>query len=110
LAAESLVLWVEDRGPGIPKELKERAFDRYFRVEGTARTAKGTGLGLYICRRLAHTIGGEIWLDDDYEGGCRFFLRLPRTHAPAGPTEDISIRGNDAPGLLTPESLMATKR
>jgi two-component system, OmpR family, phosphate regulon sensor histidine kinase PhoR len=95
-AADSLVLWVEDRGPGIPKELKERAFDRYFRVEQTARTARGTGLGLYICRRLAQTIGGEIWLDDDYEGGCRFFLRLPRTQAPSGPTEDIAIRQDSA--------------
>jgi two-component system, OmpR family, phosphate regulon sensor histidine kinase PhoR len=91
-AAETLVLWVEDRGPGIPKDLRERAFDRYFRVEGTSRTAKGTGLGLYICRRLAQTIGGEIWLDDAYDGGCRFFLRLPRTHASAGLSEDIAIR------------------
>ena len=100
-AAETLVLWVEDRGPGIPKELRERAFERYFRVEETARVARGTGLGLYICRRLAEAIGGEIWLDDAYEGGCRFFLRLPLTRAAGGPSDDIAVRLTDgAPAAL----------
>lgn len=49
--AQSVILRVTDTGPGIPLELRERVFERFFRIPGT--TASGSGLGLAIVRQIA---------------------------------------------------------
>jgi two-component system NtrC family sensor kinase len=62
------VLTVEDSGPGVPPELRDRIFEPYF----TTR-ANGTGLGLPISRQIAHAHGGEVACDASPElGGARF--------------------------------------
>ncbi len=71
-------LSVEDQGPGIPLDSQERVFERFFQVDQTpTRSVGGTGLGLYICRRLADAIGGELTLDRSSEAGSVFTLRIP---------------------------------
>jgi len=73
------VVWVEDRGRGVPVELHERIFERFVRGEQGASGAPGTGLGLYISRQLASRHGGRLELDRSTPGhGSRFSLRLPR--------------------------------
>ncbi len=56
--------WVElqviDEGPGIPPELLERIFDKFFRVHAADRTGAGTGLGLAVCRGFVEAMGGTI--------------------------------------------------
>jgi two-component system, OmpR family, sensor kinase len=73
------VLAVQDQGPGIPPEARERIFERYTRADGHAGPAAGgLGLGLYIARRLAHANGGDLQLSDPPGGrGASFELRLP---------------------------------
>jgi signal transduction histidine kinase len=72
------VVSVEDRGRGIPSEMKERIFERFVRGEQAAAGAPGTGLGLYISRQLAARHGGRLELDLSVPGhGSRFSLRLP---------------------------------
>ena len=61
-----LVLEVQDNGPGIPNELRERVFERFFRVVGNKST--GSGLGLAIVRQVAELHGGKIELDSPTEG------------------------------------------
>jgi two-component system sensor histidine kinase QseC len=61
-----LVLEVQDNGPGIPNELRERVFERFFRVLGNKST--GSGLGLAIVRQVAELHGGKIELDSPTEG------------------------------------------
>ena len=75
-----VVVTVEDRGIGIPHDLRERIFERFFQIDQTAtRSAGGTGLGLYICRGLAEALGGRLWLERSDEGGrgSVFSLWLP---------------------------------
>ncbi len=67
-------LEVEDDGPGVKQELRERIFDPFVT---TKEVGEGTGLGLAVCRGLVEGAGGRIFLDRDYEGGARFVVDLP---------------------------------
>jgi signal transduction histidine kinase len=65
-------LAVEDRGPGIPAEARERIFDPYFTTK-----PEGTGLGLAIVKKIVLQHGGAIEAGDRPGGGARFALRFP---------------------------------
>ena len=66
---------VQDQGSGIAVDSRERVFDKFERLGRS--DAGGSGLGLYISRRLARVMGGDIRIDDAPEGGARFILLLP---------------------------------
>lgn len=68
-------LTVEDSGPGIPKEIRDRVFDPFFT---TKAPDEGSGLGLSICQRVVSEVGGKIWFEESPElGGARFVVELP---------------------------------
>jgi signal transduction histidine kinase len=66
---------VEDTGPGIPPEAREKIFEPFFRVEGTR--GPGTGIGLTTVRRILDARGGSISVEAAQSGGSRFTVRLP---------------------------------
>jgi signal transduction histidine kinase len=70
-------LSVEDSGPGIPDELRERIFDAFFT---TKPVGKGTGLGLSVSRQLIRATGGDLELSPERSvlGGAKFVIRLPK--------------------------------
>jgi two-component system OmpR family sensor kinase len=70
----SVLLTVEDEGPGIPAEHAGQVFDRFYRLEGSV--ASGSGLGLAIARELAELMGGSVELDAS-DGRTKFALVLP---------------------------------
>lgn len=75
-AKPGLQLVVEDQGPGVDAEQKDRIFDRAF--VGDARAgARGTGLGLAIVRSLVEGARGTVHVEDASDGGARFVVRLP---------------------------------
>jgi excisionase family DNA binding protein len=69
-------LSVRDRGLGIPDESQERIFERFYQA-GSVSQATGLGLGLHICRQIAHLHGGDITVEAPAGGGTRFVVRLP---------------------------------
>lgn len=76
---EHVTLSVADSGIGIPKEDIPHLFQKFYRVDNSdTREIGGTGLGLYLCRRLSEAIGGRIWLESEYKKGSTFYLELPR--------------------------------
>ncbi|MDQ1650571.1 MAG: hypothetical protein QOG60_2628, partial [Frankiaceae bacterium] len=75
-----VVVRVSDHGPGIPNEARERVFERFERLEGTA-TQTGTGLGLYITRQLVRAMGGNVTVEDLPSGGSTFTMHLPQRSA-----------------------------
>ncbi|HEU4480305.1 MAG TPA: ATP-binding protein [Actinomycetota bacterium] len=76
---DGVVLSLTDEGDGVPVEAQERIFDRFFQADQTStRATGGTGLGLYICRRLAEALGGRVWLDASGPEGSTFSLWVPR--------------------------------
>ena len=71
----SIVLLVEDDGPGIPKDDLRRIFDPFYSTKGPGR---GTGLGLALSARLTENMGGSLEAENREEGGARFRLILPQ--------------------------------
>lgn len=71
-----VLIRVEDRGPGVPVDERERIFTRGFRGRDAAAVS-GSGLGLYICARLMHEQQGELWVDERPGGGASFAVWLP---------------------------------
>jgi signal transduction histidine kinase len=86
VAAEgmSVVIDVDDRGGGIPDEIRARVFDPFFSTKG-----EGTGLGLAITRHIVEAHGGQVTCERRAGGGTRFRIALPiapakSTRLPAG--------------------------
>ncbi|MAE94859.1 MAG: hypothetical protein CL910_09380 [Deltaproteobacteria bacterium] len=67
---------VQDEGPGVPEEERERIFEPYVRRAEHAGSG-GLGLGLAICRRIVEAHGGYIGVGEGPDGGCRFAFTLP---------------------------------
>lgn len=78
---EQIEMAVEDRGAGIPADLRERVFDKFFRAtrDGDVKTPApaGTGMGLAIARGIIEAHNGKIWIESGRAGGTRAVFTLP---------------------------------
>ena len=72
-----MTVHVDDAGPGVPVELRERIFERFARGPGSG-DVPGTGLGLSLAAAHAAVLGGSVEVTDAPTGGARFSLVLPR--------------------------------
>ena len=79
---EEVDIAVTDRGIGIAPDDQPHIFDRFYRVE-QMRKAEGTGLGLYITKRLVEAHGGRIWVESEVGKGSTFSFTLPLVTAQA---------------------------
>jgi len=68
--------WVQDTGPGIPAESRDKIFEKYSRLQ-MDRYPKGIGLGLAFCRLAVLAHGGKIWVESTAGTGSRFIFTLP---------------------------------
>jgi signal transduction histidine kinase len=70
---------ITDTGPGMPAEDIPHLFQKFYRVDSSAtRTIGGTGLGLFICRKIVELYQGRIWVESELGKGSTFFINLPR--------------------------------
>ncbi|GAB4158686.1 MAG: hypothetical protein Fur0037_26140 [Planctomycetota bacterium] len=77
-------LEVEDDGPGVPKEHRERIFERFYRVDrGRSRERGGTGLGLSIVKNVVAGLGGRYGVRDAQQRGSVFWVAMPADRGPA---------------------------
>ena len=75
---KEVVISVTDEGAGIPRELHEKVFNRFYQMENHRNgNRKGTGLGLSICRGIVEAHGGRIWVDSKEGKGARFSFSVP---------------------------------
>ncbi len=77
--ADNVAISVEDSGIGIPPEDLPHMFQKFYRVDNSdTREVGGTGLGLYISRRLTEGNGGNISVSSTFGRGSTFFVQFPR--------------------------------
>jgi signal transduction histidine kinase len=70
-------LEVEDHGPGIEDEFKNKVFEKFYRLGNEAtKRAKGTGLGLYLTKKIIKNLGGNIFIENNKLGGSTFTVQL----------------------------------
>ena len=87
---EEVTIHVQDRGPGLTPEERERAFDRFYRGgDGRSRRPGGSGLGLAIVQALAQRSGGSVSLDTAPGRGTTVVITLP-TNTTETPDEDLA--------------------
>jgi len=84
-----------DEGGGIPPEDQQKIFEKFVRTSSSLTTpVRGSGLGLYICRRYIEAMGGKLWLERSVPGeGSVFSFYLPRIEAPIEVSEQDEPEG-----------------
>lgn len=89
----AVLLQVRDRGPGVPPEARERIFERFYQTaSGRSTASRGVGLGLTICREIAHLHGAAIRVDDAPGGGSIFSVLFPAAAGvPAAATSEEAV-------------------
>jgi two-component system sensor histidine kinase KdpD len=104
LDALHVTIEVADEGPGVPPALRERVFERFYRVPGREPAdpkRAGIGLGLSIARRLVEAQGGRMWIQAaGFSGGTAVMMTLPG--ARAGQAADASLVQAPAVSLQEP--------
>ena len=90
-----IVVHVHDEGEGINPDEQEKIFEKFVRATRSLTTpVRGSGLGLYICRRYIEAMGGKLWLEQSVPGeGSVFSFYLPREmNPPLRPDEESALR------------------
>ncbi|VFQ43205.1 ATP-binding protein [Desulfoluna butyratoxydans] len=72
LEGGEIILQVEDSGPGVPREVRDRVFEPFFTTKNNS-----TGIGLSLCHRIVTDHGGSIRVEEGEGGGARFVVALP---------------------------------
>lgn len=79
---EVIQIYIRDTGAGIPADDVPHLFQKFYRVDSSAtRTIGGTGLGLFICRKIVELYNGRIWVESELNKGSTFYINLPRLNS-----------------------------
>jgi signal transduction histidine kinase len=74
---EAITVTVSDTGGGIAPEHLKSLFEKFYRVPGSEHKATGSGLGLYICKRIVEAHNGNIRVHSKLGEGTTFMITLP---------------------------------
>jgi PAS domain S-box-containing protein len=102
--------YIRDTGTGIPKDDVLHLFQKFYRVDNSAtRTIGGTGLGLFICRKIVELYHGRIWVESELGKGSTFFVNIPRL-SPERASELLNIQNASAVTPTSAPTQQATNR
>ncbi|HVF39598.1 MAG TPA: HAMP domain-containing sensor histidine kinase [Gemmatimonadaceae bacterium] len=87
---DKVIIYVEDKGPGVPKAEREKVWEPYYRLgRETESAAGGSGIGLSIVGELVRLHGGRAWVEDAAAGGARFVVEFPRETHPEYESQSV---------------------
>lgn len=100
--------FIRDTGPGIPATDIPHLFQKFYRVDSSAtRTIGGTGLGLFICRKIVELYSGRIWVESVQGQGTTFYINLPRlTNQKASEIQASAASSTKLPEINSPNTLL----
>jgi signal transduction histidine kinase len=73
---DAVTVYIDDSGPGIPEDERERIFERFYQIDEARTKGRGSGLGLAISRHIIEAHRGKIWVEGSDLGGARFCFTL----------------------------------
>ncbi len=95
---EVVQIKVTDTGPGIPAEDVPHLFQKFYRVDNTStRATGGTGLGLFICKKIVELYNGTVWADSTLGKGTTFYINLPRLSSDRA----LQLKQKEGPTIAT---------
>jgi len=103
---ESVVVEVNDDGPGIPEDLQPKIFDPFFT---TKEVGKGTGLGLTVAYAIVQEHGGRIRIESRLKGGTSFYVEMPVSGGKLTPLPLMRERLGDAPEAVADASILVVE-
>ena len=93
-ANDEVTVSVFDNGPGVPEDLRERVFERFYQADVSRSGDEGTGLGLAICKHIIEAHGGKIWAQGNGQGdGGHFIFTLLKADTPIESESHASDNG-----------------
>lgn len=102
---EKLFICIRDTGAGIPKEDIDKVFNRFYQSQNNTRSSvygqSGTGIGLYLCKRIVQLHGGTICTKNNHGKGCSFRILLPLKYADA---TALPAQTEQSEELITPKA------
>ncbi len=105
--ANVVQLYVRDTGPGIPAEDIPHLFQKFYRVDNSAtRTIGGTGLGLYLARKMVELYQGRIWVESTPGKGSSFFINFPRLSSTVAEQAKATEMTNVKPLSAAPKAVL----
>ena len=101
---DEIVVTVFDNGPGVPDDVRERIFERFYQADVSRSGDDGTGLGLAICKHIVEAHGGRIWAEGNSKGtGGQFVFSVLK--ADADFHQAMEEPSEEAPALELPQSV-----
>lgn len=97
---DSIVLSVDDRGPGVPVADRALIFDKFARrkLRNSPAASANHGLGLSFCKLAIEAHGGAVWVEDHLGGGSRFRFRLPLIGPTSAATQFHTLASSSVSG------------
>ncbi|MDT8402116.1 MAG: HAMP domain-containing sensor histidine kinase [Bacteroidales bacterium] len=72
-----IIIVIKDNGPGVPEEVLDKIFNRYYRLDSEQNNSEGLGLGLYQVKNIAERMKGKVQASSADEGGLIIIIELP---------------------------------
>lgn len=77
---ENILFQVSDTGIGIKTKNHDKIFNRFYKVDGNSdELYRGTGIGLFLTKKIVEALGGDVWVVSNYGDGATFYFTLPKT-------------------------------
>ena len=94
---DEITISIFDNGPGVPEELRNRVFERFYQADASRSGDEGTGLGLAICKHIIEAHGGRIWAEGNAHGkGGHFLFTVLRADA-SFQQDEPAVQSHQAP-------------